>query len=80
MDAIAGVTDGSCTDCDGPNPADCAAATCDTDYHSFVDGVGCAGGPYSKGSNTHAQLVALLAMEWNIIFENALLIFISPRM
>jgi len=41
MDGVDGVEDGSCTDCDGANPADCAAATCDMGYHTFVAGVGC---------------------------------------
>ena len=43
MDSIVGVIDGSCTDCDGATAADCAAATCETGYHTFVDGVGCSG-------------------------------------
>jgi hypothetical protein len=46
MNEIVGVTDDSCTDCDGPNVADCAVALCDTDYHTFVDGVGCSGIPH----------------------------------
>ena len=43
MDAVTGVVGGSCTDCDGFETSDCAAATCDTGYHTFVDGVGCSG-------------------------------------
>ena len=26
MDAVSGILDGSCTECDGPNAADCAVA------------------------------------------------------
>ena len=43
MNEVDGVEDGSCTDCDGTASADCAAATCNTDYHTFADGVGCSG-------------------------------------
>jgi len=41
MNDIAGVLDGSCTQCGGSNPGNCTSASCDTGYHSFVDGVGC---------------------------------------
>ena len=44
MDGIDGVRDGSCTDCDGPAATNCAAATCETGYHTFADGAGCSGG------------------------------------
>ena len=43
MNDIAGVLDGSCTQCGGSNPGNCTSASCDTGYHSFVDGVGCSG-------------------------------------
>jgi hypothetical protein len=43
MDPLQSVLDGSCTDCSGPNPADCAVATCDPNYYTFVGGVGCTG-------------------------------------
>jgi hypothetical protein len=42
MDGIGSVLAGSCTDCDGPNAADCTAATCETGYNTFADGFGCA--------------------------------------
>jgi hypothetical protein len=43
MDGVTGVVDGSCTDCDGSASSNCAAATCETGYHTFVGGVGCSG-------------------------------------
>jgi hypothetical protein len=43
MDGVTGVVDGSCTDCDGSALSNCAAAACETGYHTFVDGVGCSG-------------------------------------
>ena len=43
MNGIGGIQDGSCTDCDGTSSENCAVASCDTGYHTFVDGVGCAG-------------------------------------
>ena len=43
MDSVAGVVDGSCTDCDGPDATDCAVADCETNYHSFASGIGCFG-------------------------------------
>jgi hypothetical protein len=43
MNAVVGVEDGSCMDCDGPAAEDCAAATCASGYNTFMDGVGCSG-------------------------------------
>jgi len=38
---VDGVEDDSCTACDGPDAANCAAATCESTHHSFLNGVGC---------------------------------------
>ena len=41
MNAVVGVLDGSCTACDGAAAGTCSAATCESNFHTFVDGVGC---------------------------------------
>lgn len=38
MSTAVGVQDGSCIYCDGPDPADCTTAMCESGYYSFVDG------------------------------------------
>ena len=41
MDDVVGVVDGSCTACDGAAASTCSAASCESNLHYFVDGVGC---------------------------------------
>ena len=41
MNAVVGVLDGSCTACDGAAAGTCSAATCESNFHTFVNGVGC---------------------------------------
>jgi hypothetical protein len=65
MDDVVGVLDGSCTQCDGADKSNCAAATCADGYENFQDGVGCTGASISDAllaSMLPSQLALVAAM------------------